>query len=136
MTPVSPRASVVYCAMTREAVRLTNTSDGHSPRRTASKNAALIFQNTRGSLALAASARPRLICSMARAAASSPERTTLSNRLVNLGAHGRTIRQRLHRERNRCVDPAPLLRPQIGRVHPVTTDQVENIAVLRKQCHR
>ena len=25
MTPASPRASVVYCAMTREAVRLTNT---------------------------------------------------------------------------------------------------------------
>ena len=43
------------------------------------------------------------------------------------------IRQGFSRHGQRRFQPAPLERPQVGRVNPVGTDQLQHITVLRKK---
>ena len=60
----------------------------------------------------------------------------LQHRLVHTGANGRAIRQRLGGGRNGHLDPAPLGRPQVGRMHAFTSHQFQHLTVLREQRHR
>ena len=56
--------------------------------------------------------------------------------LIDPGPKRRLVVRRSHGARQRGVDPAPLDRPEIGRMHPVAAGELEHVAVLRKQRHR
>ena len=55
--------------------------------------------------------------------------------LVDPGPCRRIIAM-LRTVRQTGIDPAPLDRPQVGRMHTLTADQFEHITVLREQGHR
>ena len=54
--------------------------------------------------------------------------------LVHTPAHSRVVDQRFGDRRRLRLDPAPVQRPEIGRVHAIGAGQLLRIPVLRKQC--
>ena len=60
----------------------------------------------------------------------------IEHQTVDTGAHRRVVGQWRHRLGYGHIDPAPGVGPKVGWVHPVFTDQVQNVAVLRKQRNR